>query len=151
MAPKGRNYLSNPVFEVTGEAYGYVGIKLPFNWGYNWSKCWLNTKQTVFSFSDPPPRTDGIIQAIIGLPVAATSDSRQLIFIEDGYPETVNLPGLMALPAAFFLPETVGSLFFELEWQFDMQLEGDALLYLGHTSDAQVCTIRHPQWAIRGA
>jgi hypothetical protein len=67
----------------------------------------------------------------------------------EGGAEFANLPGLMSLPVTFFLPQTADSLLIELEWQFDFQLEGDARLHLGHTQEAQVCTIRHPQWPLR--
>ena len=157
MPPKGRNYLSNPVSEVSGQAYGFVGGGGLLDFGDTWSKCWLNTKQTVFTFAGfdespepPPPGTIGV-QVVVGQVVGFTSDSHQLIFSETGNPDVGDLPGLMGLPVTFFLPATAVSLLIELEWQFDVQIEGGhALLWLGHTPAAQVCTIKHPQWTIRG-
>ena len=134
MPPKGRNYLSNPVSEVLGKAYGYTLPGGLFDFGDNWSKCWLNTKQTVFASNT----------------IISTSDRRQLIFIEDSYPENVDLPGLHGMPVRFFIPATANTLVIELEWEFHIQLEGEAGLWLGHQPEAEVCTIRHPQWAIGG-
>jgi hypothetical protein len=142
MPPKGRNYLSNPVSETVGKAYGYTLPGGLFDFGDNWSKCWLNTKQTVFTLTG----FDGIVKT-----VGFTSDSRQLVFIEDSYPQHVGLPDLRGLPVIFFLPVSTDALVVELEWEFHIQLEGEAGLWLGHQPEADVCTIRHPQWTIRGA
>jgi hypothetical protein len=139
MPPKGRRYLSNPVFDVSGPAYGFTAQSGFFDFGDSWSKCWLNMKQTVFTVTG----FDGIIRTL-----ASNTDSRTVIFTEDGDAVHANLPGLMGLPVEFFLPENADALIFELEWRFDIQIE-DGLLYLGHRPEAQVCTIRHPQWPIR--
>jgi len=149
----GRSYLSNPVFDVSGPAYGFAMHSGLYDFGDTWSKCWLTMKQTVFAFpiSEPsPPPPPGVLQviAVVGQPVGVASDSRTVIFTETGDATHVNLPGLMSLPATFFLPEGTASLLFELEWRFDIQIE-DGFLYLGHRPEAPVCNVRHPQWRIR--
>jgi hypothetical protein len=148
MPAKGRAYLSNPAFEVSGHAFGFTAQSGLYDFGDSWSKCWLNIRQTVFMFTDPGPPTPGVLQLLVGQPLGTATDSRAVVFTEDGSAVHANFPGLMGLPLSFFLPETARSLLFEMEWRFDVQIE-DGLLYLGHRPDGPVCTIQHPQWPIR--
>jgi len=148
MPARGRVYLSNPAFDVSGPAYGFTAQSGLYDFGDSWSKCWLNTRQTVYMFTDPGPPTPGVLQLLVGQPLGTATDSRSIIFTEDGSAVHANFPGLMGLPVTFFLPETARSLLFEMEWRIDVQIE-DGLLYLGHRPDGPVCTIQHPQWPIR--
>jgi hypothetical protein len=99
-------------------------------------------------FAEPGPPTPGVLQLVVGQPIGTATDSRSIVFTEDGSAVHANFPGLMALPVTFFLPDNARSLLFEMEWRFDVQIE-DGLLYLGHRPDGPVCTIQHPQWPIR--
>lgn len=138
MPPKGRNYSSNPVFEVSGPVYGNTGPTSLWDLGDTWSKCWLNTKQTVFTVTS----FDGIIRT-----AGSNSDSRQVIFLEDSGAVHEDLPGLMGLPVDFPIADA-DALIIELEWRLDIQIE-NGFIVLGHQPEAEVCTIRHPQWNIR--
>jgi hypothetical protein len=141
LPPSNRKYLSHPVFTLTGPVWGSAMLyTLLFEFGDTWAKCWLHMKQTVFMLSGG---FDGIQNTL-----ASNHDSETLIFIEDIDLKRVNLPGLRGLPVEFYLPERAEALIFELEWQFDIQVENGGI-NLGHTPEAQSCTILHPQWAIR--
>jgi hypothetical protein len=69
----------------------------------------------------------GVLQLLVGQPLGTATDSRSVVFTEDGSVVHANFPGLMGLPLSFFLPETARSLLFEMEWRFDVQIE-DGLL-----------------------
>lgn len=147
MPPGGRPYVSNPLSEVLGSVYGFTLPNDLFNFGDNWSKCWLNMKQTVFAI---PKLDPGVMwNATLGL---TAKESRTLVFNEDGYPEHVALPGLVSMPPVkFLMPAEPQAVNIELEWEFEVQLEGASGLWLGHSEQAPSCVIRHPQWFIQEA
>lgn len=141
-------YLTNPVSEVIGKVYGFTLSPALFDFGDHWAKCWFTTRQTLFVF--PPPATTNGLIATMAVGTTA-SESRNLFFIEDGYPDIKALPGLLAMPPLrFFLPANTFSVVSELEWEFQIQLEGDgAGVWVGHLDGAPSCIVRHPQWTIR--
>jgi hypothetical protein len=143
-------YVSAPVCHLTGRAYGYTGGP-GFFVGDRWSKCWLNTRHTVF-VSPPalPPAPSGGISVSIG-PILQATDSRTLIFIEGSGIQRTPLPGFMAMPVvALDLPPETPLVASELEWQFEIQLEAeDAAVWLGHHPHEPVCTLKHYQWHLK--
>jgi hypothetical protein len=142
--PEGnRHYLSAPVAEVLGTARGYASESGIFDFGDEWAKLWLNTKQTVFVL--PKLGEAGIAVAVGQVSV----ESRRLIFIEGGGVESAVMPGLIGMPPIrFFLPPDTFSIIVELEWSFDVQLENRSFIYIGHSQAAPSCVLKHPQWPL---
>jgi hypothetical protein len=144
----GQRFLSAPISQVVGQVYGYtVGSYDPWDLGDIWSKCWLNTSQTVWVYE----RGRGWIP-IGGISVNLTSDSKQLVFLENSdEPTLTTLPGFLAMPVVVFdMPLNPLDVIVDLKWEFHVQLEGEnASLLIGHTQSAASCVINHPQWNIQ--
>jgi len=154
MPPGGRRYVSAPISQAVGEVYGFaVGPTDPWDWGDIWSKCWLNTSQTVTALPTPQPSGGSISVSVSAGAELTASDSRQLVFLESSSDPgaLVSLPGFIAMPVVTFdLPMDPYEVLVELKWEFHVQLEGEnAGLWIGETPNALSCVINHPQWPIR--
>lgn len=118
-------YLSLP----TANLNGYVDAATrgdTCDFGDQWAKCWLNTYQYVYEGLEFGNQT-------ILVPVGSNFDTREIVFIEERYSvDTGSLPNLFSLPAVQF-PRLIGckSIFIELIFSFDFQLEGDSTVRIG--------------------
>lgn len=112
-----------------------------------WAKCWLNTRQNVWV------TVPGLNLPIFGdrIPWASNADSRNLIFLDsmgtdqNYFPGRINLP-----PVQFNLDPRVTSVEIDLEFSFDMQLEGgDSNLVFGTDRDWPSNVVQTSQWKLQ--
>jgi hypothetical protein len=145
--PEGLNFVSNPFINVFGILDGAVFPGF-FDFGDQWSKCWLTMTQTVLA----PVTFDGIPAYII---LGTNSSTVALIFIESNFSiamERHTFPGFIPLPPVNVqlnsLPRITG-IEIDLAINFDMQLEGDQSSLLFHDSDGGTDSLQTFQWDLQ--
>ncbi|MGW4239330.1 hypothetical protein ACWEJP_21340 [Streptomyces sp. NPDC004749] len=136
---------SDPHVEIFGGLLGSVGPPDLFS-GDRWSKCWMIRRQTLFQFVFAPPGVDN--RRILGQRV----DAQNLIFLETSGlggsgTRAVTLPGFQPMPSLVISSPSPGiSIWAELEVRFDIQLEGNSVLWI-HPNDV---LLRGFQWPLVG-
>jgi hypothetical protein len=92
-----------------------------FSFGDQWSKCWMNVRQTIFA------QIPGMVWPFNGfLPIASNATSFNLLDLDDHIQVGTNrLPGLIAMPIVGFPVGPGVNLQAVLEFWFDIQMEGD--------------------------
>jgi hypothetical protein len=119
--PSGTNFISNPFVNLVGAVDGSTLASF-FDFGGQWSKCWLNTSQLV----GVPAVIDGAPADLI---LGINTQSSPLIFIESIMDiEASIFPGFMGLPPVpFQLTDNARNNGIEVDLQidFDLQMEGD--------------------------
>jgi hypothetical protein len=140
MPAGGTRFISNPVARFDG-AVGGIILGVPFDWGDNWSKCWLNTSQNVY----------GGIPFPLHVPMFTGSDTRTLVFLE-GHADLTDtrLPGLFAMPAVqILLVDRTNPIQIDLTFSLDFQLEGDnSDVYIGHPDSNESAHLQTRQWTL---
>jgi hypothetical protein len=138
---------SVPPVNVVGTATGATLASSIYDFGDQWSKCWLNMSQTVYV------QIPGISIPPFGdmLPIGSNSTVKDLVFIEDnfGY-ESTYLPGPIYFPQVRFPIASGWTVGVDLEFWFDVQLDGDtSFMRFGENgSDFPSNLIQTPQWTL---
>lgn len=141
----GKVYLSAPVAEIFGKAEGYATETGILDFGDQWAKLWLTTRQSICVLSAPKPP----LSLVEVREAKAAAETRTLIFIENGGFDSTYMPGQIGMPPVrFSLPPDSGAVVAELEWSFDVQLENQSLIRIGHSSEASSCQLNHAQWPL---
>ena len=115
---------SSPHVEIFGSLLGESHNS--FGFGDDWCKCWMIRRQTVFQFVFAPPGADNMRR------IAEKVDVQTIFFSEDApFSQFWNAPGFQPLPELIFDQPFAGqSIWVETEVRFDIQLEGDAILWI---------------------
>jgi len=146
--PAGFNFVSNPFLNIFG---GIDGAVFPsfFDFGDQWSKCWLNMSQSVLT----PVNFGGIPSNVI---LGSNSQSAALIFIESNFgiaTQHYSFPGFTGLPTVNFpmydFARTNG-IEIDLAINLDMQLVGDQSLLLFRTN-GDTDSLQTFQWDLQPA
>jgi hypothetical protein len=111
-----------------------------------WAKCWLNTRQTVWV------TFPGVNLPIFGdrLPWGSNAESRSIVFLDSMGVLQSYLPGRIALPPVDFnLAQQISDVEIDLEFSFDMQIEGgDSNLSFGEDRDWPSNVVETLQWKL---
>ena len=115
---------SAPHVEIFGRLNG--SSQDSFGWGDDWCKCWMVRRQTAFQFVFAPPGADN--RRIIGERV----DAQQIFLSEDApFYQDWMAPGFQPMPELILThPFPAQSIWVDLELRFDIQLEGQAQLWI---------------------
>jgi len=149
--PEGSRFTSTPFVLLSGIVDGAV---IPDNgwldWGDEWSKCWLNTSQTVLT----PVNFAGIPSFLV---LGTSSQRTQIINIETtGKIEMQRhvLPGFLSMPTvAFPMYDFARSngILVELVVSFTYQLEGDFSSVFFHADAGNTVLLQTFQWNLARA
>ena len=111
-----------------------------------WAKCWLNIRQTVWV------TIPGLNLPLFGdkVPWGSNSESREIVFLDSMGTAHQYLPGHIALPPVLFdLASAIANVEIDLEFSFDMQLEGgNSNLFLGGDRDWPSNVVQTIQWKL---
>lgn len=129
-------YRSTPRVNLWGEVWGFTGVNGPFQFGDNWSKCWLHANQKI--------RVEG------GATIAEAHWFDTLLFFEnDGSHGVRALPGTFSFPEVFVYIVPNRPIVAELELKFDIQLEGTSALRFGNYGGWTEALFQAPQWSLQ--
>jgi hypothetical protein len=137
--PESPPWRSAPFVELFGELMAWTAVPGLFD-GDRWSKCWMIRRQTLFQWVPLP--LIGPFPKVIG-----EATDVQTIFFEENRGQTVThrLPGFQWMPQIILNAITPGlEIWAELEVRFDIQLEGNSLLWI-HPFDL---LLRGFQWPL---
>ncbi len=139
--------VSAPRANVFGAVRGMTLAGL-WDFGDQWCKCWLNLRQTVWV------EIPGLNIPIFGdrLPFGTNTSVITLIYLDgDGYADNF-FPGPIGLPVVQFPLQAGWSVEVDLEFWFDIQLEGDNTdIIFGNNAEFQSNLIQTFQWSLTRA
>ena len=134
------NVISAPRANAFGRIYGATLANI-FDFGDQWCKCWLNLAQTAFV------HIPGVDYPYYWLAVATNSSVIQLIYIDGEDAQDNFFPGPVQMPVVQFSLGAGWDVQIDLQFWFDIQLEGDnTVIIFGNSPQFQSNLVQTFQW-----